>query len=144
MTLLKMLINKYWLSGVLAIILLVIWRYIVGIQAENQQRLIKITQLELVIKNRDSLITNLTQQNKNNQLALTQLQKQLQQSIELVNGNEIELERLKNDDKDLKLWADTALPADVIRLYSRSGTINNSRDYKRFLSASKSLHNSGQ
>lgn len=143
MTLLKTLISKYWVYGLKFIILMVIvvfiWRYIANIQTINQQQAITITQLELVIKNRDGQIVKLKQQNKDNQQALIQLRQQQQHATELISHNEIELERLKHDNEDLKKWADTPLPIDVIRLHSRQNTINNSRDYQRFLSGSGPL-----
>jgi LysB family phage lysis regulatory protein len=135
--LLKTLVSKYWQYGISLIIAVLLYHYISALQTTVSKQSIEITKLNTQLSNRDVVINHLKQKNVINQNALTTLNEEQGMLVDLLDEQEITIERLKNENENLKIWANTALPDDVIRLHSRPKTINNSRDYREHLSESR-------
>lgn len=95
------------------------------------------------IENRDNAITRLqdvARQQADNERALRQ---SLSHASTLSLSREQRIQRLLNENKDLRDWFATALPADVIRLHQRPAFAN-PNDYLRWLSDSEQLPAAGQ
>ncbi|EPM9355164.1 Rz-like lysis system protein LysB, partial [Yersinia enterocolitica] len=95
------------------------------------------------IESRDNAITRLqdeARQQADNERALRQ---SLSHAITLSLSREQRIQRLLNENKVLRDWFATALPADVIRLHQRP-TFANPNDYLRWLSDSEQLPATGQ
>lgn len=107
----------------------------------NGQRL---NQQEQQIRRADTRIATLTQSLMTKARELNQLQQQaghnqqayltLQQQITAAHGQlrqrTRQMEKLKRENQQLKEWADTALPADIIRLHQHAA-ITGSAAYRR-------------
>ena len=95
------------------------------------------------IESRDNAITRLqdeARQQADNERALRQ---SLSHASTLSLSREQKIQRLLNENKALRDWFTTALPADVIRLHQRP-TFANPNDYLRWLSDSDQLPATGQ
>ncbi|EKN4069282.1 LysB family phage lysis regulatory protein [Yersinia enterocolitica] len=95
------------------------------------------------IDSRDNAITRLqdeARQQADNERALRQ---SLSHASTLSLSREQRIQRLLNENKDLRDWFATALPADVIRLHQRPAFAN-PNDYLRWLSDSEQLPAAGQ
>ncbi|OVZ84184.1 LysB family transcriptional regulator [Yersinia kristensenii] len=95
------------------------------------------------IESRDNAITRLqdeARQQADNERALRQ---SLSSASTLSLSREQKIQRLLNENKVLRDWFATALPADVIRLHQRPAFAN-PNDYLRWLSDGNQLPNAGQ
>ncbi|ELI8100115.1 Rz-like lysis system protein LysB [Yersinia enterocolitica] len=95
------------------------------------------------IESRDNVITRLqdeARQQADNERALRQ---SLSHASSLSLSREQKIQRLLNENKVLRDWFATALPADVIRLHQRPAFAN-PNDYLRLLSDSDQLPATGQ
>ncbi|WP_145590108.1 Rz-like lysis system protein LysB [Yersinia aleksiciae] len=95
------------------------------------------------IESRDNVITRLqdeARQQAENEQALRQ---SLSHASTLSLSREQRIQRLLNENKVLRDWFATALPADVIRLHQRP-TFANPNDYLRWLSDGEQLPAAGQ
>ncbi|GAA5113384.1 hypothetical protein GCM10023211_21420 [Orbus sasakiae] len=151
MNLLKQLINKYvnWLIPVagIAIILLLVAIFFMNsvidsLEKKNLSQSEQIGELKGTIITNNQTIDTLKQKNINNQDSLILLRQKNEQSQVLIDEQSKQLARLTNENEQLKLWANTALPDDVIRLYSRPYTIKGSDHYRKLLSEGGAVHNS--
>lgn len=150
MNLLKQLVSKYinWL--VLVVCAVVIITMLVTIvlmnnsinklEEKNQEQSQKIGELKGTITTNNKTIETLKQKNSQNQDSLILLRQKNEQSQTLIDEQSKQLARLKNENEQLKLWANTTLPDDVIRLYNRPYTIKGSEHYRKFLSESGTVY----
>lgn len=95
------------------------------------------------IESRDNAITRLqdeARQQAENEQALRQ---SLSNASTLSLSREQRIQRLLNENKALRDWFNTALPADVIRLHQRPAFAS-PNDYLRWLSDSEQLPATGQ
>ncbi|WP_416068918.1 Rz-like lysis system protein LysB [Yersinia mollaretii] len=95
------------------------------------------------IESRDNVITRLqdeARQQADNERALRQ---SLSRASTLSLSREQKIQRLLNENKVLRDWFATALPADVIRLHQRPAFAS-SNDYLRWLSDGEQLPAAGQ
>ena len=147
MNLLKQLISRYihWLlpiAGIVTIILLIIFLHQLNERNEHQEQVIN--DLKQTIKTNVKTIDTLRQKNSDNQDSLILLRQKSTESQRLIEQQSKQLETLKNENEQLKLWANTPLPNDVIRMYSRSNIIKGSDSYRKQLSESRTMHNPSQ
>lgn len=126
--------------------LLLLWVLMMGVLAWHAHNLKKeldsaklvIGTLSAGIESRDNAITRLqdeARQQADNERALRQ---SLSYASTLSLSREQKIQRLLNENKALRNWSVTALPADVIRLHQRPAFAN-PNDYLRWLSASEQL-----
>ncbi|EKN3508948.1 LysB family phage lysis regulatory protein [Yersinia enterocolitica] len=133
------------------LILLWIWVFMMGVLAWHAHNLKKeldnaklvISTLSAGIESRDNAITRLqdeARQQADNERALRQ---SLSNASTLSLSREQRIQRLLNENKVLRDWFATALPAGVIRLHQRP-TFANPNDYLRWLSDGDQLPAAGQ
>ncbi|CNI77488.1 TPA: LysB family phage lysis regulatory protein [Yersinia enterocolitica] len=133
------------------LILLWVWVLMMGLLAWHAHSLKKeldsakteISTLSAGIESRDNVITRLqdeARQQADNERALRQ---SLSHASTLSLSREQKIQRLLNENKVLRDWFTTALPADVIRLHQRPAFAN-PNDYLRWLSDSEQLPAAGQ
>ncbi|EKN4118699.1 Rz-like lysis system protein LysB [Yersinia enterocolitica] len=133
------------------LILLWIWVFMMGVLAWHAHNLKKeldnaklvIGTLSAGIESRDNAITRLqdeARQQADNERALRQ---SLSNASTLSLSREQRIQRLLNENKVLRDWFATALPAGVIRLHQRP-TFANPNDYLRWLSDGDQLPAAGQ
>ncbi|HII2982639.1 TPA: Rz-like lysis system protein LysB [Yersinia enterocolitica] len=126
--------------------LLLLWVLMMGVLAWHAHNLKKeldsaklvIGTLSAGIESRDNAITRMqdeARQQADNERALRQ---SLSHASTLSLSREQRIQRLLNENKVLRDWFATALPADVIRLHQRPAFAN-PNDYLRWLSASEQL-----
>lgn len=145
MSQLKMRINKYakWAVGAVAIIMLIVIIFmkntINSLEIKNQSQLKEIGELNGTITTNNHIIEILKQKNSRNQDSLILLRQKTQQSQTLIDEQLKQLARLTNENEQLKLWTNTALPDDVIRMYSRPYTIKGSEHYRKLLSETRTM-----
>ncbi|EPF2604184.1 TPA: Rz-like lysis system protein LysB [Yersinia enterocolitica] len=131
--------------------LLLIWVLMMGLLAWHAHSLKKeldsaklvIGTLSAGIESRDNAITRLqdeARQQADNERALRQ---SLSRASTLSLSREQKIQRLLNENKVLRDWFATALPADVIRLHQRPAFAN-PNDYLHWLSDSDQLPATGQ
>ncbi len=90
-------------------------------------------QLELAVAQSQQSINAIQKTAKQNQAAQAALQQSLSDASTLAAMQSQQLEQLKHDFADVKAWADTPLPAAVIRLRQRPA-ITGSAAYRQWLS----------
>lgn len=145
MSQLKMRINTYakWAVGAVAIIMLIVIIFmkntINSLEIKNQSQLKEIGELNGTITTNNHIIEILKQKNSRNQDSLILLRQKTQQSQTLIDEQSKQLARLTNENEQLKLWTNTALPDDVIRMYSRPYTIKGSEHYRKLLSETRTM-----
>ncbi|MFQ6280043.1 Rz-like lysis system protein LysB [Yersinia enterocolitica] len=133
------------------LILLWVWVLMMGLLAWHAHSLKKeldsakteIGTLSAGIESRDNVITRMqdeARQQADNERALRQ---SLSHASTLSLSREQRIQRLLNENKVLRDWFATALPADVIRLHQRPAFAN-PNDYLRWLSDSDQLPATGQ
>lgn len=151
MNLLKQLANKYiyWLIPCIFIIVMLVTIVFLNnsinkLEEKNEEQLKKIGELNSAIKTNNQTIETLTEKNNQNQDSLILLRQKNEQSQTLIDEQSKKLARLKNENEQLKLWANTPLPDDVIRLYSRPYAIKGSEHYRKYLSETGKMHTTGQ
>ncbi|CNG51285.1 Rz-like lysis system protein LysB [Yersinia kristensenii] len=126
--------------------LLLLWVLMMGVLAWHAHNLKKdldsaklvIGTLSAGIESRDNAITRMqdeARQQADNERALRQ---SLSHASTLSLSREQRIQRLLNENKVLRDWFATALPADVIRLHQRPAFAS-PNDYLRWLSASEQL-----
>ncbi|CND81219.1 Rz-like lysis system protein LysB [Yersinia intermedia] len=131
--------------------LLLLWVLMMGLLAWHAHNLKKeldsaklvIGTLSAGIESRDNAITRLqdeARQQADNERALRQ---SLSHASTLSLSREQKIQRLLNENKVLRDWFATALPADVIRLHQRPAFAN-PNDYLRWLSNGEQLPAAGQ
>ncbi|MHA3495036.1 Rz-like lysis system protein LysB [Yersinia enterocolitica] len=97
-----------------------------------------IGRLSAEIENRDNTLIQLQEQAQRQAKSERILRQSLSDAGHLLQSREQKIQRLLNENKALRDWSVTALPADVIRLHQRP-TFANPNDYLRWLSASEQL-----
>ncbi|OVZ76426.1 Rz-like lysis system protein LysB [Yersinia intermedia] len=97
-----------------------------------------IGRLSAEIGNRDNTLTQLLDQAQRQAKNERILRQSLSDANSLSQSREQDILRLLNENKVLRDWFATALPADVIRLHQRPAFAN-PNDYLRWLSASEQL-----
>ncbi|EKN5910536.1 TPA: LysB family phage lysis regulatory protein [Yersinia enterocolitica] len=133
------------------LILLWVWVLMMGLLAWHAHSLKKeldsakteISTLFAGIESRDNVITRLqdeARQQADNERALRQ---SLSRASTLSLSREQKIQRLLNENKALRDWFATALPADVIRLHQRPA-FTSPHDYLRWLSDGEQLPAAGQ
>lgn len=133
------------------LILLWVWVLMMGLLAWHAHSLKKeldsakteISTLSAGIESRDNVITRLqdeARQQADNERALRQ---SLSHASTLSLSREQKIQRLLNENKVLRDWFATALPADVIRLHQRPAFAS-PNDYLRWLSDGDQLPAAGQ
>ncbi|EQB9728346.1 Rz-like lysis system protein LysB [Yersinia enterocolitica] len=131
--------------------LLLLWVLMMGLLAWHAHNLKKeldsaklvIGTLSAGIESRDNAIIRLqdeARQQAENEQALRQ---SLSHASSLSLSREQRIQRLLNENKALRDWFATALPADVIRLHQRPAFAS-ANDYLRWLSDSEQLRATGQ
>lgn len=153
MNLLKQLMSKFtnWLLPIAGIVIVLMFisilfmnNAITSLEQKNQSQAGKIGELNGTITTNNQTIESLKQKNNRNQDSLILLRQQNELSQALIDDQSKQLIRLKNENEQLKLWANTILPDDVIRLYSRPYTIKGSHHYRKFLSEGGTVHTTSQ
>ncbi|HDL8336197.1 TPA: LysB family phage lysis regulatory protein [Yersinia enterocolitica] len=94
--------------------------------------------LSAEIENRDNTLIQLQEQAQRQAKSERILRQPLSDANHLSQSREQKIQRLLNENKALRNWSVTALPADVIRLHQRPAFAN-PNDYLRWLSASEQL-----
>ncbi|WP_145546894.1 Rz-like lysis system protein LysB [Yersinia intermedia] len=94
--------------------------------------------LSAEIENRDNTLIQLQEQAQRQAKSERILRQSLSHASTLSLSREQRIQRLLNENKVLRDWFATALPADVIRLHQRPAFAN-PNDYLRWLSASEQL-----
>ncbi|MGR3754418.1 Rz-like lysis system protein LysB [Edwardsiella anguillarum] len=102
------------------------------IEREQQIRLdaARITTLTASLMTKVQELTELQQQADHNQQAYLTLQQQTAAAHHQLRQRNQQLEKLKRENRQLREWADTALPADIIRLHQHPA-ITGSAAYRR-------------
>jgi LysB family phage lysis regulatory protein len=95
------------------------------------------------IENRDNVITRLQDETRQHAVNEQTLRQSLSHASALSLSREQKIQRLLNENKALRDWFATALPADVIRLHQRPAFAS-PNDYLRWLSDSEQLPATGQ
>ncbi|WP_227724689.1 Rz-like lysis system protein LysB [Yersinia proxima] len=95
------------------------------------------------IERRDNVITRLQDEARQQADNERTLRQSLSHASTLSLSREQKIQRLLNENKVLRDWFTTALPADVIRLHQRPAFAN-PNDYLRWLSDSEQLPAAGQ
>ncbi|WP_227729479.1 Rz-like lysis system protein LysB [Yersinia proxima] len=95
------------------------------------------------IESRDNVITRLQDEARQQADNERTLRQSLSHASSLSLSREQKIQRLLNENKVLRDWFTTALPADVIRLHQRPAFAN-PNDYLRWLSDSEQLPAAGQ
>lgn len=91
-----------------------------------------------IIDHKNSELLELSAHYEQNEQLLLAKQAQLSHANALMQERQKQLEKLANENKDLKNWLDSALPADIKRLYQRN-QITTSQTYSSDLSARQQL-----
>lgn len=144
MNILKLLIkSKAFPYALLFIALYFGYCYITSLQNENKLLFDSKNKLTLQIDEKNNQLNNLQIQNDNNQLAHIEQKQALQDAEQQSRQYKQQIEKLKNENKDLKNWFNTVLPNDIKRLYGRP-EIKGSTDYKIWLSSRHILPPSGK
>ncbi|HDL6935628.1 TPA: LysB family phage lysis regulatory protein [Yersinia enterocolitica] len=94
--------------------------------------------LSTEIESRDRTLLQLQHQARRQAKSERILRQSLSDANHLSQSREQKIQRLLNENKALRNWSVTALPADVIRLHQRPAFAN-PNDYLRWLSASEQL-----
>ncbi|HEN3247626.1 TPA: LysB family phage lysis regulatory protein [Yersinia enterocolitica] len=131
--------------------LLLIWVLMMGLLAWHAHSLKKeldsakteIGTLSAGIESRDNVITRLQDEARQQADSERALRQSLRHASSLSLSREQKIQRLLYENKVLRDWFATALPADVIRLHQRP-TFASPNDYLRWLSDSDQLPAAGQ
>ncbi|CNH75268.1 putative regulatory protein [Yersinia aldovae] len=99
--------------------------------------------LSAEIESRDSSLIQLQEQAQRQAKSERILRQSLSDANHLSQSREQKIQRLLNENKVLRDWFATALPADVIRLHQRPAFAN-PNDYLRWLSDGEQLRAAGQ
>ena len=94
--------------------------------------------LELAVAQSQQSIDAIQKTAQQNQAAQAELRRRLNTANNLAATQSQQLEQLKHEYADVKAWADTALPAAIIRLRQRPALIG-SAAYRQWLSARGAL-----
>lgn len=133
------LMNNRWISWLLIILTLYFcYRYIHFLNKQSlslKQTNIELTQL-INVKNQSLL--KLQQQSHYQQKALIEQKNSLQYTEKQMREYSRHIEKLKHENKQLRIWFDSNLPDDVKRLLERPD-ITGSSDYRRWLSNRNAL-----
>lgn len=103
---------------------------------EMQGAALKSKTQELTKKN--SQLISLSILTETNSRAQAQLYAAAEQTSALLRSRQRRIEELKRENEDLRRWADTPLPADIIRLRDRP-PLTGGADYREWLSKSDSM-----
>jgi len=95
------------------------------------------------IESRDRVIVRLQSETDEREQQGRQLRESLGAAGQQARDREYEIQRLLNEDQELRDWSATALPVDVIRLQQRPAFATPG-DYLRWLSSRQQLPNPGQ
>ncbi|CAB3850084.1 hypothetical protein LMG26858_01661 [Achromobacter anxifer] len=129
-------VAPYLLAAVLA---LVAW---LQHQTVTQQET-TLTAYGAVIERQGKEIGELADRLTSQRLDLVALTTQQEGFRAALDEREFNFERLKNEDSEVRSWADTVLPAGVVRLQQRPA-ITGAAGYAEYLRARDALHAAGQ
>jgi LysB family phage lysis regulatory protein len=110
-----------YLVGVLVAVLLAVagWQYVKALHAEVMSAQEQRDDAVQKVQERDDSIKRLKKDQADAEKAQRELQGKASAIALTLAAKNAELERLKHANPALRNWTDTALPADVMRLYSR-------------------------
>lgn len=100
-------------------------------------------ELTASLEQRNQLVTALTQQIREREQAELSLRQSLNEVNQLTQTREQKIQRLLNENKTLRDWANTPLPIDISRLHQRPA-FSSSRDYLRWLPDGEPMPDPGQ
>lgn len=96
-----------------------------------------------VIESQGKQIGDLAERLTSQRLDLAALTTQQEGFRAALDAREFEFERLKDEDSEVRSWADTVLPAGVVRLQQRPA-ITGAAGYDQYLRTRDALHTTGQ
>jgi LysB family phage lysis regulatory protein len=99
--------------------------------------------LTAAVNHRDTVITALQREARQQAQAEQQLRNSLSSAQRLALKREQDLQRVLNENETLRTWFSQPLPADVIRLHQRPA-FNHPDDYLRWLSSGQPVPDTGQ
>ncbi len=94
----------------------------------------QVTRLSESLMIKEQELNALQQQAKQNQQAWLTLQQQISSAHRQLRQRTAQMEQLKRENEQLRDWADTALPADIILLHQRP-TVTGSEAYRQLSKA---------
>jgi LysB family phage lysis regulatory protein len=109
---------------VLAVALVVLaiaagWFYVKALRAELVDAQNTARTAQETVGRRDATITDMQKKEREHTTALAQLEAKRERIAASLAQNETDFEALKHENEALRVWADSPLPDDVVRLYSR-------------------------
>jgi LysB family phage lysis regulatory protein len=94
------------------------WQYVKALRAELATAQETARTAQETVGRRDAALADLQQKQRDNALALAQLERTRQGIAADLAARKSELETLKRESETVRAWADGALPDDVVRLYA--------------------------
>jgi LysB family phage lysis regulatory protein len=94
------------------------WQYVKALRAELATAQETARTAQETVGRRDAAIVDLQKKQRDNALALAQLERTRQGIAADLAARKSELETLKRESETVRAWADGALPDDVVRLYA--------------------------
>lgn len=112
---------------VLAIALVVLaivagWFYVKALRAELVDAQNTARSAQETVGRRDATIADMQKKEREHTTALAQLEAKRERIAASLAQTETDFEALKHENEALRAWADSPLPDDVVRLYSRPAT----------------------
>jgi LysB family phage lysis regulatory protein len=109
---------------VLAVALVVLaiaagWFYVKALRAELVDAQNTARTAQETVGRRDATITDMQKKEREHTTALAQLEAKRERIAASLAQTETDFEALKHENEALRAWADSPLPDDVVRLYSR-------------------------
>lgn len=95
------------------------WFYVKSILAERDDAQDKARTAQETVGRRNATITDLQKKEREHANALAQLEAKRQDIAAQLEQSARDFESLKDEKPDVRAWADTPLPADIVRLYNR-------------------------
>jgi LysB family phage lysis regulatory protein len=131
---------------VLAIALVVLaivagWFYVKALRAELVDAQNTARSAQETVGRRDATIADMQKKEREHTTALAQLEAKRDRIAASLAQTETDFEALKHENEALRAWADSPLPDDVVRLYSRPA-INGADDWLA-MRAGHALHAAG-
>jgi LysB family phage lysis regulatory protein len=94
------------------------WQYVKALRADLATAQETARTAQETVGRRDAALADLQQKQRDNALALAQLERTRQGIAADLAARKSELETLKRESETVRAWADGALPDDVVRLYA--------------------------
>ncbi len=130
--------NQFIIGGILLAALGASGLYIKAQHAENATLTIERDAALLTIDAMQKGLTALDKLNQQNQQAQTKLRQQVSHVNTSMADRDQHIQRLEAENENLKLWSNTALPDDVVRLQQHPA-ITGADDYQAWLSGRHTL-----